>query len=74
MSRQIEVRNLVIGDGIPKICVPIVAKNRIEIKVALKEMKNQAFDMVEWRADYWEEYNQLEKGEEVCGIFSDEVG
>ena len=46
MSRQIEVRNLVIGDGIPKICVPIVAKNRIEIKVALKEMKNQAFDMV----------------------------
>ncbi len=74
MSRQIEVRNLVIGDGIPKICVPIVAKNRIEIKVALKEMKNQAFDMVEWRADYFEEYNQPEKVEEVLGIIRDELG
>ena len=74
MSSQIEVRNLVIGDGIPKICVPIVAKNRIEIKVALKEMKNQDFDMVEWRADFFDEYNQPEKVEEMLGIIREELG
>ena len=30
--------------------------------------------MVEWRADYFEEYNQPEKVEEVLGIIRDELG
>lgn len=74
MGRQITARNLVIGDGIPKICVPVVAKNRIEIKLALKEMKGQPFDMVEWRADFFEEYNQPDKVCEVLEIIRSEMG
>lgn len=54
MTEAIVVRGCSIGSGRPKICVPIVARTREEILRKAGELNNQPFDLVEWRADWYE--------------------
>ena len=49
------IRGVAIGEGIPKICVPIVGKTREEIVKAAEEIRTLPVDVVEWRADWYEE-------------------
>ena len=51
----IMIRGVAIGEGIPKICVPIVGKTREEIVKAAEEIRTLPVDVVEWRADWYEE-------------------
>ena len=50
----VEVRGVRIGEGIPKICVPIVGKTRNEILAAAESFESVKKDVVEWRADWFE--------------------
>lgn len=59
------VRNVRIGEGIPKICVPIVGVTREEIIDEAKSFFNIPVDIVEWRADWYEDAFQIEKVEET---------
>lgn len=49
----VEVRGVRIGEGIPKICVPIVGTTRDEILAAAKSFESVKKDVVEWRADWF---------------------
>lgn len=55
------VRNLKIGEGIPKICVPITGSTKEEILKELKEPEMSYADMIEWRADCFTEVFHKEK-------------
>lgn len=59
--KPIMVRNVSIGEGMPKICVPIVGKTREEILMTAKEILNVPADLVEWRADYFESVFEMQK-------------
>ena len=59
------VRNVKIGEGIPKICVPIVGKTKDEIIYEAKALEDIPKDLVEWRADWFEEILVLEKVAEI---------
>ena len=50
----VEVRGVLIGEGIPKICVPIVGKTRNEILAAAESFESVKKDVVEWRADWFD--------------------
>lgn len=50
----VEVRGVRIGEGIPKICVPIVGKTRNEILAAAESFESVKKDVVEWRADWFD--------------------
>ena len=63
---SIRVRELVIGEGMPKICVPIVEKSKTEILKMAKEIVNSSADMVEWRVDWFESVFDIEKVVEVA--------
>lgn len=52
---SIEVRGLKIGEGIPKIIVPIVAKTKDEILNKAQEISNMNINVVEWRVDFYED-------------------
>ena len=54
MSKYVEVRGVKIGEGVPKICVPIVGKTKEEILAAARSFENVALDVVEWRVDWFE--------------------
>lgn len=58
---SVMVRNVSIGEGMPKICVPIVEKTREEILEVAKEILNVSADMVEWRADWYESVIEMQK-------------
>lgn len=49
------VRNIEIGSGMPKICVPIVEKTREDILSTAKAICSTEADLVEWRADWYED-------------------
>lgn len=71
---SIRVREMVIGEGIPKICVPIVENTRTEILKMAKESVNSSADMVEWRADWYESVFDLEKVVEVAAELREILG
>ncbi len=49
------VRNVVIGEGMPKICAPIVGKTKKEILNEAKTLLSASADMAEWRVDWFED-------------------
>ena len=50
--RTVKVRNTVLGEGLPKICVPITGTSEMEIKTQAEAAALAGADLVEWRADY----------------------
>lgn len=55
MIKCVEVRGVKIGEGIPKIIVPIVGTTEQEILEAAASLGGAAMDLVEWRADYFDD-------------------
>lgn len=68
------VRNIVIGEGMPKICVPIVGKTNDEILQAAREICNSSADLVEWRADWYESVCVIEKVKSLAGELQEVLG
>lgn len=50
---MIKVKNITIGEGIPKVCVPIVGETEDELIHELDLIKNVDCDIVEWRVDFF---------------------
>lgn len=50
----VRVRNIEIGTGIPKICVPIVGVTKEDILAEAKTFDSIPVDVVEWRVDWFE--------------------
>lgn len=59
------VRNIKIGEGIPKICVPIVGVTKEEIIKEAKTFYAIPVDVVEWRVDWFEHVFETDKVKEV---------
>lgn len=65
MSGYVEVRGVKIGEGTPKICVPIVGRTKEEILASARSFEGAALDVVEWRADWFEGVYDFFQVEEV---------
>ncbi|QIB68045.1 type I 3-dehydroquinate dehydratase [Aminipila butyrica] len=50
--KTLEIRNLTLGAGRPKICAPIVGKTKAEILEEAKAIYKLPADMAEWRVDF----------------------
>ncbi len=64
--RTIKVRNIVIGEGIPKVCVPLVGETREEILDGARLLTGLHADMVEWRADWFRDVFSIGKVMEIA--------
>ena len=51
-KRTVKIHHTVIGEGIPKICVPLVAEDAGTLEAILSSLAGQSFDLLELRADY----------------------
>ena len=65
MGNTVEVRGVKIGEGIPKIIVPIVGRTKEEILAAAAFFEGVRLDIVEWRADWFEDVFDFAKVEDV---------
>lgn len=59
MKQIIEVGKIKIGEGMPKVCVPLVGKNNRELVEEAKVLKELELDIVEWRMDYHEQVQDI---------------
>lgn len=70
----VKVRNIEIGAGIPKVCVPIVGSTREEILTAGKQIKEIGADVVEWRVDWYEHVFDFPQVEETAKKLREVLG
>lgn len=63
--KPVEVRNIKIGEGIPKICVPIVGVTKEDIISEAESFDSIPVDVVEWRVDWFEGVFEIEKVKDV---------
>lgn len=61
--RQVTAANTVFGDGKPKICIPITARSMAELKEQIEIAQRVPCDMIEWRADYFEQESENGAGQ-----------
>ena len=60
-KRIITIKKTAIGDGIPKICVPITGSREKEILERARAAADAGPDLAEWRIDFWEDLLEEEK-------------
>lgn len=65
MDRKLIIKNRVIGEGRPLVCVPIMEKSRTEILKEAQRLADSHAEMVEWRVDAFEEVDSLNAIREV---------
>ncbi|NLL31108.1 MAG: type I 3-dehydroquinate dehydratase [Clostridiales bacterium] len=75
MKKILRVKDIVIGEGIPKIAVPIVGRSISDIVEEVKGLRDINFDLLEWRVDFFEEVTNIDKVKEALsklkGVISD---
>lgn len=71
---KVQVGNVVIGEGMPKICAPIVGRTREEILLQAKELKEAGPDLAEWRADWFEKAGEKEELREILKLLRGALG
>ncbi len=49
------IRSLTLGDGIPKLCIPVTAESFGELQEQMDRILASPFDLIEWRADFFRE-------------------
>ncbi|KKE79633.1 type I 3-dehydroquinate dehydratase [Bacilli bacterium] len=73
----LQVKNLTIGEGVPKIIVPLVGSTKEQILKEALIVKDLKPDVVEWRVDMYEEVENLEEVKrlitELRNIYTDEL-
>lgn len=57
----VKVRDMILGEGAPKICVPMVGRTLAQLTEEIKLLEVLDFDLVEWRVDYFEGVADIEK-------------
>lgn len=63
MTRPVQINNLVLGAGMPKICVPLTGICESELCSQAKKIAEAKPDLVEWRADFYEYLSDIQKVE-----------
>ena len=57
-SKSVTLRGLTIGEGMPKICVPVMGHCEAEVLASADAARLCAPDMVEWRIDWLDNLSQ----------------
>ena len=61
----LSIGKTVLGEGIPRIIVPLMGKTKEELIQEIKEVKLLKPDIVEWRVDVYEQVDQIEAVREM---------
>lgn len=74
VGKILTIRGLALGHGIPKICVPVAETTRPAILAAARRVQTSKAQLLEWRADYWEEAGEPERVAKLLQDIRREIG
>lgn len=66
--KGLKIRNIILGEGIPKICSSIVGITQEEIIKQAEELYDLSVDIIEWRVDWYEKCYNVEAVLKVLGM------
>lgn len=66
----VKIKNIEIGSGMPKICIPITSSTAAEILKEAEAIDVRYTDIVEWRADFYEDVFDIEKTKKLLSELS----
>ncbi|MCM1256924.1 MAG: type I 3-dehydroquinate dehydratase [Roseburia sp.] len=72
--KPVIVRNVRIGEGMPKICVPIVGFTREQILEEGRNLISHPMDVVEWRVDFYQDCYLTKQVVETAGLLREILG
>lgn len=65
MENFVQVKNIEIGKGTPKICIPLVAKTKEDFVAFAEKLLSLKFDLVEIRIDHFQDVENIDKVTEL---------
>lgn len=71
--KTVQIRNIEIGTGMPKVCVPMVGCNQATLLSEIEILKEAQMDVVEWRMDFFEEVTNMEATLEMLAFVRNEL-
>jgi 3-dehydroquinate dehydratase I len=71
---MLKVRDIVIGEGMPKIIVPLVGTTEQALREEIKTLKNKKPDIFEWRVDMFDMVMDLPSIEKTLSIIREHIG
>lgn len=69
--KTVNVRHIVIGEGAPKICVPLVGETVEQLHEEATFLQTVDLDVVEWRVDFFNDVEDLEKVKQALQVIRD---
>lgn len=63
-----KIKNIDFSKGMPKICVPLVGKDKEELKQELMALEKVPFDLIEWRLDCFDAIEDTTKRKEALNL------
>ena len=72
-DKTVAIRDVVLGDGKPKICVPLTAHSARELEEQLELVMQVPCSMVELRADYFDQQTLTDSLEEILRLVREEI-
>lgn len=60
-KNTIQIKELVLGEGMPKICVPMIGRDYDQLMEEADFLMSADADMVEWRVDFFKDIHNMEK-------------
>lgn len=73
MGTIVTVRNMQLGAGIPKICIPVTGTNLEELKKAIPLLQATPHDFIEWRADFYSDAEDPKSRIQALTLFRNEL-
>ncbi len=74
MTESLQIRQVLLGKGYPKICVPLLETEREALKKAAEEAVKEQSDLIEWRADFYERIDEPESVKETLDMLRAVLG
>ena len=74
MKHKIQVRNITIGEGLPKICIPLTDTDFDSLKQSAQTLLSSPCDFVEWRADFYNGFRDEKQRTETLRMLRETLG
>ena len=74
MLESLKIRNMELGVGKPKICVPLTGSNPVDLLSEAEAAMEKSIDLVEWRGDCFHNIHNLTEMERTAKILRQQMG
>lgn len=74
MKPIVSVRNMTLGEGHPKICIPLTDTDFCHLKQSAQNSLKSPLDFVEWRADFYDAFREETARTEALQMLRDVLG